>query len=231
MKLVSILALIFSIVLLYDLKLALAGLIIAIGLLVMSRLPFRFVVNHLKWVSLFILPFFLIMPFTVPGSEIWRFSFLVATEEGLRYALLIAIKAMSAVILIFPMIGTMRFDTTLKALERLRLPNKLVQMVMFTYRYIFVFVAELQQMWRAVISRGFRVRTNMHTMRTTGKVMGTLFIRSYDRAERVYNAMGSRGYTGRVRTLDKFKIKSSDLIKAFVVIGIAIVPHCLTGVI
>jgi cobalt/nickel transport system permease protein len=225
-KLVAFLILIFSVVLLYDLKLAFIAFIVSLLFLIASKLPFRFVFQHLKWVCLFILPFILIMPFTVKGSEeVFRFYGLRMTYEGLRYGFLIAIRALSAVIIIFPMVATMRFDTTLKALERLKVPNSLIQMFMFTYRYIFLFTDEFQRIWRAMESRGFKLTTTLYALRTIGKALGMLFVHSYERSERVYQAMRSRGYTGNPRALVEFEIRMSDYILAAFIIGFAISLH------
>ena len=224
-KLIAFLFLIFSIVSLYNLKLAFIGLFVSILFLVASKLPIRFVLQHIKWVSLFILPFIVIMPFTVKGNEIFSFYAITMTYEGLRYGILVAVRAFSAVILIFPMIGTTKFETTLKALEQLKVPNILVQMLMFTYRYIFVFIDEFQRIWTAMESRGFKLRTTLYALRTIGKAMGMLFVRSYERAERVYQAMRSRGYTGNPKTLVKFEMRMKDYLLAVSIIGFAVSLH------
>jgi len=222
-KLVAILCLIFSVVLIPNLKMAFVGLAIALLLVFISRIPFGFVLKHLAWVSMFIFPLFVIILFTYhQGDEIARFYFLTVTSGGIEYASLIAVRALAAVILIFPMIGTMRFDAAMKALERLKVPNKLVQMIMFTYRYIFVLIEEVQRMFRVLTSRGFSRGMNIYTMTTMGKLIGVLFIRSYGRAERVYNAMVSRGYEGNLRTLVESKMHKTDLLKSAILIAIAI---------
>lgn len=220
-KIISILTLIFSIVLLYNLKLALLGLVLSIILLLISKIPLKFVIWHLRWVFLFILPFFLIMPFSISEGGV------AVTHDGLEYASLVSLKALSSVILIFPMIGTMRFDSTAKALERLKIPNKIVQMITFTYRYIFVFIDEFSDISRSLDSRGFKRRTDMHTIRTLGIAIGMLFVKSYERSERVYNAMCSRGYTGNLTTFDKFKMVGTDWVKMLLVIGAAIGLHLI----
>lgn len=226
-KIIAFLFLIFSVVLVPDLKIALIGLLFAIFLLVLSKIPLAFVLNYLKWVAAFILSFFVILAFTVPGEEIARFYFLSITAEGLYTGSLITLRAFSAVILIFPMIGTMRFDTTIKALNKLKFPNSLVQMLMFTYRYIFVFVDEFQRIWTAMESRGFKLRTTFYALGAIGKAMGMLFVRSYERAERVYNAMRSRGYTGNPKTLVEFKIQLRDYLLAVSIIGFAVSLHLI----
>ncbi len=221
-KIVSIMVLIFSIVLIYDLRLAILGLMVAITLLFISRIPLKFVIWHLRWVFLFILPFLAIMPLSITRGGI------SLTHEGFEYALLVSIKALTSVILIFPMIGTMRFDSTTKALERLKIPNKIVQMITFTYRYIFVFMKEFSDISRSIDSRGFKRRTDMYTIRTLGKAVGMLFVKSVERSERVYIAMQSRGYTGTLKSFDEFEMVKMDWAKAFVIVGAALGLHLIT---
>ncbi len=207
-KLIAILSLIIAIVLIPDLEIALVGLAIALTLALISRIPFSFMLKHMMWVIMFIAPLFVIVSLTPSG--------------GIEHASLIAVKALAAVILIFPMIGTMRFDTTVKALERLKIPSKLVQMIMFAYRYIFVFSGEFQRMFTSLTSRGFRKRTNIYTLSTTGKLIGMLFVRSLDRSERVFSAMVSRGYDGNLKTLVEFEMHTADVLKAAILIAIAV---------
>jgi len=229
-KIIAFLFLIFSIVPLNDLKLVLIGFLVSILFLIASKLPFHFVIQHLKGVSLFIIPFLVIMPFTVKGDEIFSFYAIKVTYEGLRYGILVAVRAFSAVMLIFPMIATTRFETTIRALEKLKIPNILVQMLMFTYRYIFVFVDEFQRIWTAMESRGFKLRTTLYALGTLGKAMGMLFVRSYERAERVYNAMRSRGYTGNPKTLVEFEIRTQDYLLSVFIIGFAVSLHIISFV-
>ena len=227
-KLIAFLFLIFSVVLIPDLKIAFIGFFFAIFLLILSGIPLAFVLRYLKWVAMFVLSFFVILAFTFPGEELFNFYFLSITAEGLYTGSLITLRAFSAVILIFPMIGTMRFDTTIKALDRLKVPNSLVQMLMFTYRYIFVFVDEFQRIWTAMESKGFKLRTTLYALRTIGKALGMLFVRSYERAERVYQAMRSRGYTGNPKTLVEFEIHVKDYILAVFIVGFAISLHVIS---
>jgi len=220
-KIISILCLILSIVLVNNLFVAALGLMLAVILVFLSRIPFRFVFLHLRWVILFVALFLIIMPLTVSGNEIARFHFLSISERGLRMAFLIALRAVGAVLLIFPMIGTMRFNLTTTALQRLKLPNKLVQMIIFTYRYIFVVLDELGRMFMAARARGFKSGTNFRTLKTVGNLIGMLFVRSYERTEHIHRAMVSRGYDGTLRILDEFVLVKKDFLKAVLVIAAA----------
>ncbi|MEA3488665.1 MAG: cobalt ECF transporter T component CbiQ [Euryarchaeota archaeon] len=221
-KIVAFIFLIFAVVLVPNLKLAFIALIGAILFLIASKLPLRFALQHIKWVFLFVVPFVIIMPFTVSGTELFSFYGLTMTYEGLEYGILVAVRAISAVILVLPMIATTRFDITIKALGELKMPNMLVQMFMFTYRYIFVFVVEFQRTWRAMAARGFQLKTNLYALKTIGRALGMLFVRSYERGDRVYQALRARGYTAKPKTLVEFKMRTSDYVWSVVVIGFAV---------
>ena len=87
----------------------------------------------------------------------------------------------------------------LRGLERLRLPQVLVQILMFMIRYVDVVGGELRRMRVARESRGFQAR-HLGALRVLGTAAGSLLLRSYERGERVHLAMLSRGYSGRLPT-------------------------------
>ncbi|HAV42670.1 TPA: cobalt ECF transporter T component CbiQ [bacterium] len=209
-KIVSIGALIFCIALSSDIRMVSLGFLVASFFIFLSRLPLSFIFIHLRWVLVFVLFFFLIMPLTHHPVE------------GLKLALLIGLRAISCVLLIFPMIGTDRFDLTLKALQSLRVPNKLVQLFMFSYRYIFVFFDETRRMFIAVRAKGHNQRLNIQSLRIVAHLIGMLLIRAYERTSKIYYAMISRGYTGRIETLEEFRIRPMDVVIGFLIVACAI---------
>lgn len=81
--------------------------------------------------------------------------------------------------------------------QRLRLPGLLVQIAMFMLRYMDVIVDEMRRMRVARESRGFEAR-NFRQIPVIARSAGALFIRSYERGERVHLAMLSRGYSGQM---------------------------------
>ena len=85
-------------------------------------------------------------------------------------------------------------------LERLRVPNLLVQIMGFMVRYLDVVTDEMRRMRVARESRGFTARDVRHWP-VIARSAGALFIRSYERGERVHLAMLSRGYTGTLPRL------------------------------
>lgn len=84
-----------------------------------------------------------------------------------------------------------------RGLERLRLPNLLVQILSFMIRYLEVVGDDLRRQQIALASRGFSARHPRHWP-VLARSAGALFIRTYERGERVHLAMLSRGYTGRM---------------------------------
>lgn len=221
-KLVSFSFLIFSLALLPGPFSASLGLVAAIILVIVSRIPFTFVLKQLRWVTVFILFFLVIMPLTVPGKRIVGAGPVTISEEGLRLSFLIALRAVSICMIIFPMFGTTEFHRSLKALGKLKLPEKLIQLIMFTYRYIFVLLEELRRMSTAARARLFKKGTNVHTLKVAGNLTGMLFIRGFERTEHIYNAMASRGYKGKLKNQDEFRLAKSDFLKAFCVITLAL---------
>ncbi|MFC5820095.1 cobalt ECF transporter T component CbiQ [Nonomuraea harbinensis] len=81
--------------------------------------------------------------------------------------------------------------------QRLRVPDLLVQIAMFMLRYLDVILDEMRRMRVARESRGFQARDLRHAP-VIARSAGALFIRSYERGERVHLAMLSRGYSGQM---------------------------------
>jgi cobalt/nickel transport system permease protein len=95
-------------------------------------------------------------------------------------------------------------------------------MLAFTYRYIFVLSDEFMLMERSLTSRGFKRRSNLYTITTLSKAIATLFVMSFEQAERVFYAMRSKGYRGKVTTMHEFTLRPQDWLNAVVVCGFAI---------
>lgn len=231
LKLSSLLALTFSIVLLPELKLAALGFITALGLVILSKLPVHFVISYIKWIAFFTLPFLMILPFTVEGENLWSLGSIEVTYKGIEYGTLLTLRALSAAMLMLIMLATTGFEVTLKALDKLGMPKKLLQLLTLAYRYIFVLISEAKRLLRSVKARGFKQGTDPRTLKTMGKIIGMLFVKSYGRAERVHHAMKSRAYQGSLKPLSSFDLRRKDIWKAFSLVGLAILLHCLRWVI
>lgn len=179
---------------------ALVALAISVGLAVTTGLPIRFMARRVREPALFLALFPVILPLSHPGG--WAAGF----EQGLT----IGLKGLAMVGLLFPMLGTQRFDLTMKALSRLGLSQVLTQLVLFAYRYLFLFGDELTTTRRAQRARGFSPAMNIQTIKTISQTAGSMLVRSFDRQERVAQAMIARGYTGRYRSLGEMRASSAD---------------------
>ncbi|MHC1631019.1 MAG: cobalt ECF transporter T component CbiQ [Methanotrichaceae archaeon] len=226
-KIASILALIFSIVLLKSFPIALLGLSVAVCMLLISRLPLSFVARGIKWPAIFLLTFLLILPFTTKGEEIVTSDMLSFSMNGLVLGMLMLTRGLAAVILIYPLVGSAPFNTTILALKRLGLPDVVTQIFLFAYRYFFLLYDQLQSMNKSLASKGFVKRTDTHTAKVMGTAIGMLFIRSYESSDRVYQAMISRGYNGRLPDTEQFEMKRNDWFKSLIVLGVALSLHGL----
>lgn len=224
-KLISLFLLIFVLASLRTLPLTVLGAALSIGLLLLSRIPLGFVFAGLKWVILFLLPFFIILPVTYPGTEAYWLGIPFA-PEGLRLATLIVVKSFSIIVVALVLFGTRRFDVSMVALHRLRCPSLIVQMMLFTYRYIFLFMDEMKRLDTAMKARGFVKKPNIYTLKVMGGFIGTLLIRSFERTERIYKAMLSKGYQGELPTMVEFQSNRRDFIKAGLVLTCAILLLC-----
>lgn len=216
-KIVSLLFYIFCVGGLTSLEWATVALGISLAASQIARIPLGFVAKRLFVLSGFLGMFFVVMPLTVrtlPGDVIYTFQgidFIRINPRGVLVAALAFLKASAIVVMMVPLFGTNRFPVTIQALASLRVPSMVIQMILMCYRYLFVFASEMQRMATAMKARGFRKRTNLMTLRIMGNFVGVLLVRSFERTERVYDAMLSRGYTGKIRTLEAPSLKTKDI--------------------
>lgn len=224
-KLASLGVFVLGVALIKSLPMAVAALLSAIVLVSLASLPLVFVLQGVKWVSVFLIPFLLIMPLSYPGDAAFHVLGLPFAWEGFRLALAIMVKALAIVLVAYAMFGSSRFDISMIALQQLKCPKVIVQMLLFTYRYIFVFLAEMQRMDTAMRSRGFVKRADRRTLQVMGDFVGTLLVRSFERTERIYKAMLSKGYQGEFHTLVVFRASGKDMLKA----GLVLVLTCALG--
>jgi len=172
---------------------------LAIYFLVISKISVGFALSRLKWVMLFMVPLFFLLPLQYNfGAEDGGWSW---KTENLGLALKITLRALAITILIFPMLGTAPFHRSMKSLQDLGVPKMLIQTFLFTYRYLFVYLDQLRKMRIAMKSRGFQPGFNKNSFKVYGNMVGMLLFTSFEQTERLLNAMKSRGYDGHIRIL------------------------------
>ncbi len=174
------------------------------------RDSFRIIIKRMLPVNGFILLLWLFIPFTFPGEIISRVGSLSITREGIFYCLIITWKSNLIFLASLLFLSTSPVFHLVHALHHLRLPSKLVQLFYFTYRYIPVIYGEYNRLREAMRVRGFKPGNNLHTLRTTGYLVGMLLLRSQERSERVYQAMLARGFQGIFWNFHHFAWKRKD---------------------
>lgn len=151
--------------------------------------------------------------FTVPGEALLSFRLgpwpLAISDAGLARFVSVALKSWLSVQMAIVLAGATPFPELLLAMRAVGLPRLLVSVIGLMWRYLFVLVDETMRLLRARAARsghaavaGARPGGSLTwRARVTGGMAGNLFLRSFDRADRIYAAMAARGYDGEVRSL------------------------------
>jgi len=217
-KIVTILIYSFVITSLSHLTTALAAMGVSLTILAVARVSFAKVMLRLLAITGFVGMFLVVMPLSVPvhhGDTVLIFNgmdWLGFNLRGLRLAATIAAKAAAIALLMEPLLSTAPLPVTLHGLSRLGAPEMVGQMVLLSYRYLHVFRHEARRMSSGMQVRGFRKRTDLITLRAVGNFIGMLFVRSFERTERVFDAMRARGYRGRFPDPVELRLRTKDLL-------------------
>ncbi len=129
------------------------------------------------------------------------FTILIRTWIGVQAGILLTVST--------------RFPDLIWALDALHMPKVLVAIVSFMYRYLFVLIDQSMRMRQARASRSAVTQDSRRPSaiwhaKVAGMMVGSLFLRSLERSERVYAAMASRGYDGEMRILNSFYMRPQD---------------------
>jgi cobalt/nickel transport system permease protein len=192
--------------------------------------------------SMIALPFALVavtLVFTTNGAALFTFKLaswsLSITDQGIIAFTSILTKAWLAVLMATLLSVTTTFPELLSAMRALRIPKVIVSIVSFMYRYIFVIADEALRLQRAKEARsanphGNRGGSLLWRAKVLGGMIGSLFLRSYERSERIYAAMLSRGFDGQIRTMRSQGLESSDVMISTAFVGYLLVVMALAVV-
>jgi cobalt/nickel transport system permease protein len=187
----------------------LIAIVISVGLL--SELGISFILKR----SMLALPFMLAaLPifFTLPGTTLFQFTLgswtVNATIEGMERFVSIVLKSWISVQAAVILAASTTFPSLLVAMRAIHIPRLLVAIFGLMWRYLFVMVDEALRLMRARASRSSHSNdprrktggTIPWRARVAGGMAGNLFLRSYERSDRIYMAMVSRGYDGEIRS-------------------------------
>ena len=175
------------------------------------------------------LPFALVaitVLFSIPGQRLTTFHFMMwdftITDMGLLRFESILVRSWLSVQMAILLVAITRFPDLIHAFEHLRVPSILTTIIAFLYRYLFVLADEVFRLLRAREARsaaspaavaGVKSGGNVAwRARVAGHMAGQLFLRSYERSDRVYNAMLARGYTGHLNTMNPHELHRVDYV-------------------
>jgi cobalt/nickel transport system permease protein len=189
-----------------------AALFVSFLLVGAARLNIREVGGRLAILNGLLLLFWLVLPLTYEGDTLFRIGMLDITRPGVYLSAQITLKSNAILLGFIALVATSSLSVIGHALNRLYVPEKIVHLLLITYRYVFVIEQEYQRLVRAAKIRGFSPKTDMHTYRTYAYLVGMLFVRASARAERVHQAMMCRGFKGKFYCLSEFSLTRSDIL-------------------
>lgn len=166
-----------------------------LGVVLLSRVTLPVLLQRIAVEFAFIGVVLLGTLFRDGGEVLWSWGVFKITTVGLTVLGSVTIKALLSLLMLNVLTLTTSIPALLNALASLRVPPLLVATLASMYRYISVLVSEFNAMRRAAASRNLS-GSDRWQRRVIGNMMGSLFIRTYERGERVYRAMQARGYQG-----------------------------------
>ncbi len=224
-KVLSMIALLIAVGLSRSLLVIIGLYLIALILARLSLVPMSFFVKRV-WLFM---PFFtgiIALPalFITPGLPLVQLPFgLVITRTGAQTALFLLMRVSTSVSLGILLILTTPWNTVLKALGVLHLPDVFVLILGMTYRYIYLLLHTANDMFLSRQSRVVGRLSGAEERHVIAASAGVLLSKSLQLSSEVYLAMQSRGFRGYPRTMDTFQLRRSDWAASGIVIAIVVV--------
>lgn len=189
---------------------AFTALIFALLLVVTAQLPFPKVAGRLLVVNTFTIFLWLVLPLTYGGSTTVIFAGVPLSVAGLKISLLISLKTNAIILSILALLSTSTIAAIGYSLQSLGIPNRLSFLILFSYRNINVMYAEYKKLLCAAKMRNFSPQTNMHTYKTYAYLFAMTLVKSWNRGERIHEAMTLRGFDGNFHTLEQPAMVKND---------------------
>jgi len=221
LRLIAALLLALTVVSLQRIPLLLLTLLLTLGMAWWIGLSGPLLRKRLLAMEGFMIVLLIMLPFSVPGESVLTLGPFSASNLGLQRAVEIVLKANAIVILLMALIGTLEPVALGHALGQLRLPEKLIHLLLFTVRYIGVLFDEYRRLRLAMRARAFVAGSNRHTWRTFGWLLGMLLVRSLERSERILAAMKCRGFNGRLYLVKQNIWSRHDTLALLLVLGLS----------
>lgn len=176
-----------------------------------AELPVGFVLRRMT-IEIPFVAFALFLPFLGGGPQTEVLG-LAVSVDGLWGAWNILAKATLGVGASVTLVATTEIPDILHGLDRLRAPRLFTAIAGFMVRYVDVIAAELRRTRTAMAARGHDPRWIWQSA-PLATAAGALFVRAYERGERVHQAMVARGYEGRMPVIDQRRATGLEWIAA-----------------
>lgn len=222
-KITSLAILIISFSFIHNSLILVLSLPFVLSLILFSKLPFNFVLKTLKGPLLFFGIILIFLPLTASGNKVYLIGNIRIYHTSLALAVTIILRGFLIIVCFIIMFSTAKFEDTVRALHNLKIPKKLVSIILFTYRYIFLYKNKLRDMNHVLTVRGFQKKLNFRSFKILAGVIVNLLIQSFEQTERVYQAMILRGYDSNIVKKPSFNYTKYDILKTCFFIFISVI--------
>lgn len=199
----------------------------------LSNIPLKFFFLRTSiFIPMFAAIISLPLPFIVPGNILAKINLdgiiIMITLEGIFKAINFIFKIWICVAALNLLILTTKFSEIINTLQNFKLPKLFILMLALTYRFIFLFIDEAYRMILAREARTIKKKSKIEIMKDIGNIISNLFIRAYERGERVYLAMISRGFSKNSNIRINTNIYKNNRIFLFAIILSCIISFYIT---
>jgi cobalt/nickel transport system permease protein len=207
---------------------------ILISIAIGSALPLSKVLKRTFLVELPLLLILIPLPFIRPENSviqlaIWGIHISISLSELVRISVLM-VRSWLIILSMVLFTMTTPADEMLASLSAMHVPAVLVTIILFMWRYLSLFAELAHSMSAARELRSIPPLKGSHYKKTawgwnikkTGSMLGSLFVRAYERSERIYQAMLLRGFDGSIRSGFYERLGSSQILQILFIILLAI---------
>jgi cobalt/nickel transport system permease protein len=196
----------------YNIKLFSLYLVVAVVLLVISKVPFHFYLKKIFLITplVVLLSFFIFLSYFIEHKVAFTLEIFSRYYPVYNTLALLVLKVYVSILVITLLISCTRFNDLLWGLRKYKLPFIVTTLSKLVYTYIFLFIDELHRTLRAYKSRTPELRISR--VKVYGNIAAGIFLRSLDRSDSIYKAMVSRGFTGEFPEGNSNRLKFIDLI-------------------
>jgi cobalt ECF transporter T component CbiQ len=233
-KLVGLLVLLVATALVHHVWVLIAAYAATLLLAAASGLPVGFFVKRV-WLFVPIFTGIVVLPATLsivtPGDVVlqlwsWHGSPQGFTAQGLTSAALVVSRVATSISLVVLLTLTTPWVRLLAALRALGVPRIFVLVIGMAYRYVFLLLGTVTDMYEARRARTVGSQTHDASARAfVSASAGALFGKAHHLSEEVHQAMVARGYRGDARTLRPFSFAARDAVAAAAVVAAAVVIY------